>query len=45
MKRKCPVCGKEINSCLERKFGGVSILWICSCGWFTKETHSGLGVA
>lgn len=34
---KCPECGRYMSSYMEYIFGGARIIWICECGYSTKD--------
>lgn len=40
--KQCPKCGRYMTSYLKNLFGGVSIIYNCSCGYSTKNSSSGI---
>lgn len=40
--RRCPKCGRYMDSYVKQIFGGASLIYICSCGYNTEESSTGM---
>lgn len=37
---KCPKCGLYMSSHMEYIFGGARMVWVCPCGYSTKQSDA-----
>lgn len=38
--QKCPKCGSYMLGHMEYIFGGARMVWICPCGYSTKQSET-----
>lgn len=39
---KCPKCGLYMVGHMEYIFGGARMVWMCPCGYSTKQSDTGM---
>lgn len=37
--RKCPKCGRYMNSYVKQCFGGAQLVYVCTCGYNTENDY------
>lgn len=40
--QKCQKCGRYMSGYMEHLFGGTRMVWICPCGYSTKQSGTGM---
>ena len=40
--QKCQKCGRYMSGYTEYLFGGTRMVWICPCGYSTKQSETGM---